>query len=201
MKIYYDSLPGQFCISYFKIYTDIADIFNMYFFRKIILALLVLPVSQSLKAQDEKPYVEPTGLNNWYFEIGGSGLFYSFNYEKVLFKSEYTALYGRVGFGYNLLDYTFLNKVTLDHNTVMVPFTSSFTFGKGKEKFEVGGGFTMLAKNISDREIVPTFVLGFRVIETNKTCFRITYTPFIRGDKYVDWFGVSIGRNFSLKNK
>jgi hypothetical protein len=37
------------------------------------------------------------------------------------------------------------------------------------------------------------------VIETNKVCFRMSYTPFIRDGKYESWFGVSIGRNFSMK--
>ena len=161
--------------------------------------LLLFFLVTTVHAQEDKPYVEPTGLNNWYIELGGASMFYSFNYEKILFKSEYTRLVGRVGLGYNPFDYTFLNKVHLDRNTVMAPFTSSFLFGHGKEKFEVGAGFTLLAKNINDREIVPTGVLGFRVIETNKVCFRITYTPFIRDGKYVDWWGVSLGRNFNFK--
>lgn len=153
----------------------------------------------NLKSQEIEKYVEPTGLNNWFIELGGSSMFYSLNYEKVLHKGEKTGVVGRVGFGYNPFDYTFLNKVYLDPNTVMAPFTSSFLYGKNKEKLEVGLGFTLLAKGINDREIVPTGVLGFRVIEMNKVFFRISYTPFIRDGKYTDWFGVSLGRNFSFK--
>jgi len=160
---------------------------------------MVLFFTISLKAQDEKPYVEPDGLNNWYIELGGASMFYSLNYEKVLYKGERTGVVGRVGIGYNPFDYTFLNKVYLDRNTTMAPFTGSFLYGRGKEKFEFGAGFTLLAKNITDREIVPTAILGFRVIEMNKVCFRISYTPFIRDGNYVSWFGVSLGRNFSFK--
>jgi hypothetical protein len=167
--------------------------------RKIIWLIALLLFVTILRAQDEKPYVEPNGLNNWYVELGGAAMFYSLNYEKVLTKAERTAWVGRVGIGYNPLDYTFLNKVYLDRNTAMAPFTSSFLFGRGKEKFEVGAGFTMLAKDINNREVVPTGILGFRVIETNKVCFRISYTPFIRDGKYVDWWGVSLGRNFNFK--
>lgn len=161
--------------------------------------LLLAFLCTHLHAQEEKPYREPVGLNNWYVELGGAAMFYSLNYEKVLAKSTKTGLVGRVGLGYNPLDYTFLNKVYLDRKTFMVPFLASFLYGKGKEKLEVGLGFTLLAKNINDREIVPTGALGFRVIETNKVCFRVNYTPFIRDGKYVSWWGVSLGRNFNFK--
>jgi hypothetical protein len=146
----------------------------------------------------EKPYKEPTGLNNWYIELGGSGLFYSGNYEKVLLKSDRWGWVGRVGLGYTPGDYTMLNKVSLDGGTAMAPFHTAVLFGPNKEKLEAGVGFTMLAKGFSgNREVVPTAVLGFRVVEINKVCFRVNWTPFIRNGEFVSWFGVSIGRNFS----
>ncbi len=145
----------------------------------------------------EKAYKEPTGLNNWYIEFAGSGLFYSGNYEKILIKTSRWGWVGRVGIGYNPGDYTMLNKVTLEGGTIMAPFHSSVLYGPNKEKLEAGIGFTMLAKGVSDREVVPTAVLGFRVVETNKVCFRVSWTPYIRSGEFVSWFGVSIGRNFS----
>lgn len=161
--------------------------------------LIILLYTTTTFAQDDKPYVEPKGLNNWFIELGGASMFYSLNYEKILYRGERISVAGRVGIGYNPFDYTFLNKVYLDRNTTMAPFTASFLYGRGKEKIEIGAGFTLLAKNITDREIVPTAILGFKVIETNKVYFKISYTPFIRDQKYTDWFGVSFGRNFSLK--
>jgi hypothetical protein len=150
----------------------------------------------------EKPYREPTGLNNWYVELAGSGLFYSANYEKVLLKTERWGWVGRVGFGYNPGDYTMLNKVTLDGGTIMAPFHTAALYGPNKEKLEAGFGFTMLAQGFSgSQELVPTFVLGFRVVEINKVCFRATWTPFIRNGEFVSWFGVSLGRNFSTGKK
>jgi hypothetical protein len=128
-------------------------------------------------------------------------LFYSGNYEKVLIKTERWGWVGRVGLGYNPGDYTFLNKIELDGGTFLAPFHTSVLYGPNKEKIELGVGFTMVAQSISDREIVPTAVLGFRVVETNKICFRVNYAPFIRDGQYTDWFGVSIGRNFSTGKK
>lgn len=154
-----------------------------------------------LRAQ-ERPYREPTGLNNWYVEIAGAAYLYSFNYEKILYRSEHLGWVGRVGIGYNPATTTLLNKLFLDGKTYMVPFTTSVLFGgkERKEKIEIGGGFTMLAKGLDKREVAITAVLGFRVIEVNKVVFRASYTPIIdQSGKFVNWFGVSLGRNFSLK--
>jgi hypothetical protein len=164
--------------------------------RNILYTLLLSVLFIKTYAQ-EKPYSEPTGLNNWYIELGGSGLLYSANYEKVLLKNTHWGWVGRVGVGYNPVDYTFLNRVYLDGGTIMAPFHTSVLFGPNKEKLEAGIGFTMLAKGVNDREVIPTAVFGFRVVEINKVCFRATWTPFIRDGEFVSWFGVSIGRNFS----
>jgi len=162
--------------------------------------LIAIFISSKSYSQQEAPTdFKDIALNNWYIELGGASMFYSLNYEKFLFKTEYTALVGRVGIAYNPFDYTFLNKVYIDRNTVMAPFTTQFLFGRGKEKFEVGIGFTLLAKSITERETVPTGVIGFRVVDTNKILLRICYTPFIRNGQYVDWFGVSLGKNFNFK--
>ena len=163
------------------------------------LLIAILISSKSFSQQESQTDFKDIALNNWYIEMGGAAMFYSMNYEKFLFKSEYTALVGRFGIGFNPIDYNFLNKVYLDKNTFMAPFTSQFLFGRGKEKFEVGVGFTLLAKGINDREIVPTGVIGFRVVDTKNILLRICYTPFIRDNKYIDWWGVSLGRNFNFK--
>lgn len=149
----------------------------------------------------EKPYREPSGLNNWYVELGGAAFLYSLNYEKILYKSTKLGWVGRIGMSYGFSDGKLLNKIQLDRDAVLAPFTSSILLGsrERKEKIEIGAGFTLINKGIADREIVPTAVLGFRVIETNKVCFRISYTPFIRNREMQSWFGVSIGRNFSIK--
>jgi hypothetical protein len=165
-------------------------------FKHTLYTVLFISTSLSLFGQ-EKEGPAPTGLNNWYIEIAGSGLFYSANYEKVLVKTERWGWVGSVGLGYNPGLYTMLNKVTLDAGTFMAPFHTAALYGPNKEKIEMGLGFTMLAKDFSSSEIVPTGVIGFRVVETNKVCFRAVYTPFIRDGKFESWFGVSLGRNFS----
>jgi hypothetical protein len=167
--------------------------------KNTISLLLLLSFSFTTSGQGEKPYREPDGLNNWYVELGGAALFYSLNYEKILVRENGVGWVGRVGAGYFPVSYRFLNRVYLDQNTFMAPFTTSVLLGKRKEKIEVGAGFTLLSRNFNEREFVPSGVLGFRVLEMNNVCFRISYTPFIRGGTYNHWMGVSIGRNFNFR--
>lgn len=166
-------------------------------FKHTLYATLIVFASFKVDAQEKEDSRPATGLNNWYIEIGGSGLFYSGNYEKVLIRTERWGWVGSVGLGYNPNVYTMLNKVTLEGGTFMAPFHSAALYGPNKEKVEMGLGFTILAKSATESEVVPSAVLGFRVVETNKVCFRVTYTPFIRNGEFVSWFGVSLGRNFS----
>jgi hypothetical protein len=184
-----------------KIFDNIVKVFLthlmiQHLLKHTVYALLFSVVFTSVHAQ-EKNYKEPTGLNNWYVELGGSALFYSGNYEKVLYKEQRWGWVGRVGVGYNPGDYTLLNTVSIPGGTVMAPFHTAALYGPNKEKLEMGLGFTMLATSVNNREIIPTAVLGFRVVETNKVCFRANWTPFIRNGEFVSWFGVSLGKNFS----
>ncbi len=189
-------------------------VFSKTFFQKLNVIANVVKLSQITKecfvalamtfifnianAQGEKPYKEPNGLNNWFVELGGTGLFYSLNYEKVLYKKNNLGWTGRVGFAWNPADYRLLNKITLERNTFITPFTTSLLLGSRKEKLEIGLGFSMISKGITEREVIPTAIFGFRVVEMNKIFFRIAYTPVFRKGTYIHWYGVSIGRNFSL---
>ncbi len=166
----------------------------------IILIILILFIVKT-HAQNEN-YKPPQGLNNWYVEFGGAGLFYSINYEKYLFRNnnENLTWLGRVGFGYNPIEGTLLNKIYLDKSSFMFPFATSLLIGAGKEKIEIGAGYTLLNKNFGENEAIPTGILGFRVMEKNSVCFRVSYTPLLRNNQLIQWFGVSLGKNFSIKN-
>ncbi len=168
---------------------------NNIFFKGTI-CLLLLGIFEA-NAQEER-YVEPTGLNNWFVELGGTAFLYSLNYEKVLYRNSSWGWTGRVGIAWNFTNYKLLNKVDLEPNMILTPFTTSVLYGKRKEKLELGGGFTLINKGVTDREVIPTAIIGFRVVETNKVFFRIAYTPFIRNREYTHWYGVSIGRNFNF---
>ncbi|OYU95735.1 MAG: hypothetical protein CFE21_11390 [Bacteroidetes bacterium B1(2017)] len=152
------------------------------------------------KAQEEN-YVAPTGLNNWYVEAGGPALFYSINYEKYLYRtySESYTWSARVGAGYTPFNFDILNTVYVPKNTFMFPFSTSLLIGSGREKLEVGGGFTMFSQGFSENQIVPHAVFGLRVMEANRICFRLNYAPFYQDGSVTHWVGISLGKNFSFK--
>lgn len=168
---------------------------------KFIICIFFLFQCSFIMAQydDEvETYIEPKGNNCWFIELGGSALFWSFNYEKYLYRNYNKSFTwtGRVGIGYSPINYRLLNSVYLDNGSITMPFNTSMVYGKGKEKLELGLGYTLATKNLVEREIFPTLLAGFRVVDNNGTLLKILYTPHYRNEKYVNWFGVSLGRNF-----
>lgn len=160
----------------------------------------MLLLSNRIMAQDEN-YQAPQGLNNWYVEVGGPGIFYSFNYEKYLYRtySENYTWTARVGAGYTPFNFDILNTEYLAANTFVFPFSSTLLKGAGKEKLEIGGGFTLLSEGFNKSETVPHAIIGLRVMESNRVCFRLNYVPYWRNGSVMHWVGISLGKNFSFK--
>lgn len=162
--------------------------------------LVLLCCVNPLWAQEED-YREPQGLNNWYIEAGGPAVLWSANYEKYLYRT-YSNKYtwcAHVGAGFNPFNFNILNAAYLDKNTFLFPFSTSLLKGDGKEKLEIGTGFTLVTQNFTKNELYPHAVIGFRVMEQNGVCFRVNYVPLWRPDGFVHWLGISLGKNFSFK--
>jgi hypothetical protein len=168
----------------------------------ICLGLCLLITALNVNAQ-EKPYREPDGLSNWYVELGGAAGLYSLNFEQTLYRKNKFGWVGRIGFSYDFSTGYFLRKLEMQEGAVRAPFHTAILLGDKlrKEKIELGLGVTLISNPSGTTEYIPTAAIGFRVIETNKVCFRVLYTPFIRDLKYENWFGVSIGRNFAIGKK
>lgn len=159
--------------------------------------LLLLAICNTAFAQEEE-YKAPQGTNNWFVELGGPAFFYSINYEKYLYRSydeQYTWA-AHVGLGYNPINFNILNAVYLERNMFMAPFSTSILKGAGKEKLEIGGGFTLLTRDFGTNEVVPHALIGLRVMESNGVCFRLNYMPFMQEGSVSHWLGISLGQNF-----
>jgi hypothetical protein len=170
---------------------------------KLLLAFFLYFLPQHKLAAQAPDYTAPQGLNNWYFEAGGPAIFYSLNYEKYLYRTydeQYTWT-AHVGLGYNPINFDILNTVYLPSGTVMAPFSATILKGAGKEKLEIGGGFTLFTQDFNDNQIVPHAVIGLRVMESNNICFRMNYVPFLKDNSITHWVGISLGKNFSFKKR
>jgi hypothetical protein len=170
---------------------------------KILFLIILFSNSYKCIAQEEnyENYESPAGLNNAFIELGGAAIKFSLNYEKYLWRNRYenVTITGRVGAGYQFNDRWILNRIYLEQGSFLFPITFQGLIGSGKNKLELGGGFTMLTSNFAEAELIPSGVLGLRVMESNGVCFRITYTPLIKDTEYINWLGVSLGYNFSFK--
>jgi hypothetical protein len=170
---------------------------------KLLIACFLFFLPQHKLAAQAPNYTPPTGLNNWYFEAGGPAIFYSLNYEKYLYRTydeQYTWT-AHVGLGYNPINFDILNTVYLPAGTFMAPFSTTILKGAGKEKLEIGAGFSLFTQDFNDNQIVPHAVIGLRVMESNNICFRMNYVPFLKDNTITHWIGISLGKNFSFKKK
>ena len=138
-------------------------------------------------------------INSTYLELGGNGLWYSFNYERNLNHKDYIPVIGRIGFSY-------LGNFS-DANTIIIPVTISLLFGKSNKKLELGGGPTLL--HSFSEKITGVGALGIVAFRhqplKGRIIYRIVFTPFVgefSSDKgYWNWvgyplFGISIGYSF-----
>jgi len=167
-------------------------------YKYIAILLLIIFCKKSIAQQNSE--ANSLNKNSTYIEVGGSGLWYSFNYDRIVRRKERTALSARVGFSY------FGNLANT--NTITFPLSISFLYGKHKNFLELGGGPTTLYsfdENITG--IGALGIIGFRhqPMESKGLMYRIVFNPFI-GEYSTDkgywnwvsipWGGVSFGYVF-----
>ena len=165
-------------------------------YKHIVCLLIVIILCNNSPAQNNAES-NLLNKNSTYLEIGGNGLWYSFNYDRILRRKDRTALSARVGFAY------FGN--FSDTSTITAPLTISFLYGKNKNFLELGGGPTTLY-SFSEKitGIAAIGIIGFRhqPIKSKGLMYRIAFNPFIveyssdTGDwnsVIIPWGGISFG--------
>jgi len=162
----------------------------------LIPTLLVIK-SSYINAQEiaSKDYVK----NQIFLELGGDGIIYSINYERLL--TENIALRGGIGItpGMIFIDGTFFG----------IPLTVSYLIGGGRSKLELGLGVTYFT--VEDAAIfgIPagdfsfaalTGIVGYRGSSRDRGfVFRIAFTPLYNSDfnpSFVPTGGISFGYAF-----
>ena len=196
--------------------------------KKTLLFLLSTFYIAALLAQDSTP-IKPdtlakTGKNVIYMELLGSALFYSINYENVLWAKDKKVITARIGLSHGDI----YNKTIYE---LFAPITTSFLYGRNKSKLELGAGGLVHfnthpyprtrkeRKNYVENgeapafsppfEVFPIVVIGYRFQpKTKGIVFRTSFTPivdrlfrynyFVIEDKFPVfwWGGMSIGYIF-----
>ncbi len=157
----------------------------------LLLALLALPREASAQ----------TARNAAYFELGGSAIIPSLNYERQFAARPARDWYGRVGV-------SFVTSKTLEdtETTFIIPLTvSSVNRPAANHHLELGGGITIAAgdrqdlfESVDDDEqfsnVFITGILGYRYQKpAGRFQFRSVLTPVAGGGEILPWLGLSFG--------
>lgn len=159
-------------------------------FRRIAALALVSFLAVTAYAQETR--------NAVYFELGGSAIVPSINYERRLSER----WFGRIGASY------IVGETSDDTDTTfVVPLTvSSVNRPAGNHHLELGGGITLVAGDEQDfydlgedeeDELSTLFVTGLVGYRYQKPGggfqFRTAFTPAAAAGGVLPWFGVSFG--------
>lgn len=159
---------------------------------------------------------ERSAQNVVFGEIGGNGVLYSVNYERLFGDSGFSA---RIGFSYMAISF---GGTTIDANGrattvsastswVTVPLLANYYVGGVRNKLHLGLGFTMLivTANASEGALFgsvsgflpcPTAVLGYRYLPPDGGfAFSVGFTPFLfpsSNRPFLPWGGLGFGGVF-----
>jgi hypothetical protein len=157
----------------------------------VITLLGILILASPVHAQND-----PVAKNAFYFELGGNGIFYSINYDRIILPS----LSARVGFASFTIPLT-----SPAISTTTFPILLNYLVGSGNSRFELGAGIVFVAFSGGEFDFIRasastaalTGVVGYRYQPVDGgLVFRAGFTPFIVGHAGIVSGGVSLGYAF-----
>lgn len=139
--------------------------------------------------------------NSIYLELLGFGIYYSINYERVLFENKNNIITGRIGF--------FEISSSSSGTIIIIPALINYQTNINRTiSFEIGFGYRFINSSIVANA-------GFRFLIKNKFLFKVNFTPQFYGfegksntlyiGKYIYGFGInpyagiSFGYSFGKK--
>jgi len=175
--------------------TNLSSIFAYTYpkMKHLLPTLLLVLISSAVRGQTDS-----FKRKSIYFELAGSGGFFSLNYEKVFSKIGTTELTWRAG----------LSAAPIDRNNgtgIVFPLMVNAIVGKNTHKLELGMGQGITITTKGSFFILTTACIGYRYQAAAKPWFyRISYTPLISylvDFQVQQWGGLSIGYSFKQKLK
>ena len=120
-----------------------------------------------------------------YFELGGNGIYYSINYERLFFSGKSAWLAIRIGLA------------PVADEMVIIPLEISRIFGK-KHCFELGVGTTFALEGPSYVDMVVFFRVGYRYRADSGFLFRIAPLLLVAPPDFniLPFGGISVGYSF-----
>jgi hypothetical protein len=177
------------------------------FLKKISLLFCCVLAVVAIQAQGKEMGVEPTAnASQFYFELGGPGIIYSFNYD-----GRFTGYENGIGFRVGIGGASWNGS-----GYVAVPVQINYLIGTKGKYLELGGGATfdsgldLFGENdevnangdpVHNSYTYGTFTIGFRKQPLGKKgfTFRAAFSPifsFSHGGSFLPFAGVSWGFRF-----
>lgn len=159
---------------------------------KSLLLIIILLTNFASYAQLSE---QASKKNQLYFELGGNGIIYSLNYERLLTEN----LTLRAGFGITP------GIIFVEGTFVHIPVTVSYLIGGARSKFETGLGAVYFSgsdikvfglKSGELSEVALTGIIGYRYTSQGGFVFRVLFTPFYNSSiksKFLPSGGLSFG--------
>lgn len=141
--------------------------------------------------------------NSVQFELGGHGLFYSINYERIIINGDRFKTTGQLGISYYPPNTGIIE--------LWIPVVINELISLGHHHIEIGAGYILIneKKNVyidgEFRKRMGGFItgrIGYRYQKTDhKLFYRVGFTPFIETGPRNSWYfypsgGASIGITF-----
>lgn len=131
--------------------------------------------------------------NSLFFELGGNGLVYSINYDRLL--TDHLSVRG--GIGIFSIDDSFGEGV----DVTSIPLLVNYLVGNGNNHLELGIGVLILTGSIdigsfsdTDSGAIGTGVLGYRhQKQDGGLFFKAGITPLVGFGEFQFWVGASVG--------
>ncbi len=179
-----------------------------YFLMPILLGLFLSFPPLNVHAQ-------PQGIakNTIFFELGGNGLIYSINYDRLITKSFSLRI------GYSSFSATVPVGLVSDQISVtIIPAMANYLYGDGSSRLELGAGISFVPSiTTTQANFLPvlfgqnpsishqsgsgmffTSVIGYRYQPIDGGFnFRIGFTPLIVNDRVLPWASLSLGWTFN----
>ena len=161
----------------------------------LILSLFVLSVTAAHAQNNALSVGSSERAQSIYFEILGSGVTYSFNYD-TRFQDTRDGLGGRIGLSY----------ISIDDNSVFtLPAMLNYLLGKEGKYFEMGLGATYVSTNdddaglyVDEPNFIGTMVFGYRSQPVDGGfMFRGGVAPIISEGDFIPYYPyLSFGYTF-----
>jgi len=167
-----------------------------YSFTRFCMVILMTTsfVQSSLAQGTERPMQTTRNASQLYFELGGPGIIYSFNYDGRFSKYE-NGLGLRIGIGGASVN---------GDGYYAIPFQLNYLAGTKGKYFEAGLGVTHapgLRLFDNNGDTYGTLTLGFRKQPVGRKgfVFRVAFTPIVQfnyGGSFLPFAGISWGYKF-----